>query len=155
MASPLNREVFTSPTAAGRGVVTKEQWCYEWQGHEEVQGPFDTWEETLAKASADVSENNYRLPRKALVGRVRHADPMESVKVVTLDDVLDDMNDAACDDGFGWAEGPIFDVREGAAEALKLALQQWAHRWVSSDLWTIKDDHEWTLGIDGQWREER
>jgi len=131
------------------------QWCYEWQGHEEVEGPFASRDEALAKASDDVLANSYKLPRKALVGRVRHADPMKSIEAITLDDVIDDMNDAACDDCFGWAEGPIFDVREGASEALKLALQQWAHQWVSSSLWTIEDDHEWTLGIDGQWREGR
>lgn len=111
-------------------------WTWSALGSDRAGGPFASAEEALADAR-DSDEV------RVLLGHVEYLDPADYAFVVDADDLCERMAEAAHDTD-GW-DDPEIDVRKrpttgtDAQEQLELALETWAHEWLSSTDWRMAD----------------
>lgn len=129
--------------------IDTRPWCWTADHYEGAYGPFAT----RAEALADARERFAGQPGRVTLGRCAYLDPAAFVDQ-DLDSLLDDIDDEACEDGWGGIAGlgpdeHLVAIRGGggggdgetqrraAGEALNAALRAWARAWLVSDCWNI------------------
>ena len=81
--------------------------------------------------------------RTVLIGRCNDADPVYYAgEAVDVDFMLEAMETCYGDNEGPYANGEIFETREGAAAALREALKTWANEYVKSRYWCSANEVE-------------
>jgi hypothetical protein len=118
---------------------------YGWSEIEgdEARGPFDTKEDCIKDAK------EYLNPDRDIVievGECYYADPVCYIKD-DLDQTLEDMDEGAVENEFGFWEDEVFEVneREKAQEELTEILTKWAKKYVSSSVWCLENTEKVTI----------
>lgn len=128
--------------------VDARPWGWMHVDGDEAFGPYDSKEAAIAAAREmfGIGEDEVFDLR---IGRCNYAIPAQHVSL-DMENLLEAMDQIALDTDYSFAEGPIFEVKPGmkhsAQVALDEALENWAARFVTSDMWFLADDQVETVG---------
>jgi hypothetical protein len=113
-------------------MTDNRKWCWREKNSEIAHGPFDSKEETIEEAKAHLSSCN--IPIDVMIGRCDYAYAPNYIPD-DLDFIQEQMEERAYDDSFSFWDDEVFDVKEGAQEALTKLLKEWAKEYFSSSVW--------------------
>ena len=136
------------------------KWGWMYIDAEAAHGEFDTREEAIKDAMNDKDENGVVTDDsfELVVGRCVYPDPTNYLDD-DLDDLLERMDQRACDGDFGFWEDEIFTVADpkAAQEDLTKALAEWAKKHIRKpDCWTLESTEKVIIGkVDDRSIEEK
>lgn len=130
------KKLFKALVKPKKKLVPKIEWGWMIENGDIAYGPFNSREDAVedAQESCRVSMD------KVFYGVCRWGDPKSYL--ISMDEFLDSMNEAAYNDEFGFFEDAIFDFSspEDAKHAeleFETFLRSWADKWLSSNAWTL------------------
>lgn len=123
-----------------------QKWSWMEKGSEYAHGPYDTKEEALKEAEEYLNPEG---EIKILIGRCNYAKPSDWVPD-DLDDILEKMDECACDNEFHFCDDVIFEIdpdkKEEAHEVLVSFMKVWADKYIHSSVWNTDGEEEVTIG---------
>ena len=118
-----------------------------WSEYECARGLFDSKEEAIKDA---LEQLNPGQPTGIEVGRCKWANPVDYLRI-DVDDLLEELDQNAADNEFGFAEEEIFDIeekdKEEAQKALVEVMSVWATKYVHTRMWILEDTEEVIIGL--------
>ena len=106
------------------------EWCWMERDGERCRGPFASRDEAIHDACAYDFD-------AVLVGKVKRY--LGDELMPSADDLLEQVNESAFDNGFGWLDDLAFGFRE-TEEAAQADLTAWARKHIGTIYWTIEDE---------------
>src|SRR3990172_2454769 len=105
-------------------------------------GPFGSKEAALTDARRELLEQGCEPGARVslIIGICKYPDPAKYLRP-DLDDLLEDMDENAQEDGFG-GDDPTFIALDGAEAALTECLRAWATQWVKAVCWILDESRE-------------
>ncbi len=130
------KRLFKALVKTKKKPVPKLEWGWMIQGDEHAHGPFCSREEAVE----DAKEYCRTSLDKVIYGTCQWGDP--TGYLLSVDELLDSMNEAAFDNDFGFFDGEVFDFssKEDAKTAEKEYedfMAVWADKWINSNAWIL------------------
>lgn len=121
------------------------QWAWMVDGNCIAHGPFKTREEAIEDARGHYAPEE--CPREIVIGYPSYANAA-SYLPVDIDTFLEQLEENAFDNDFGFADDTIFDVNGDVGEAekeLEEVFINWANKWLSSTTWLFVELEKVTI----------
>lgn len=122
------------------------KWGWMLSAEDHAHGPFESREDAIGAARDGVSSARIDFPLEVEIGRCAPIDPRIWIPD-DLDDLLNEMDRCACDDGGVDTDDMIFEVDDegGARAALTEFMQEFARKWIHSKTWLLEQTETITL----------